>query len=58
MESELKAGSTRIVKKYGYEYHLVMVERYANTHVPQPCFMGYPNYALSKCVKIKKGKVK
>ena len=58
MTKELKVGSTKIIRKYGYEYHLVVIERYLNTGNPQPCFMGYPNYALFKCVKIDKEKLK
>ena len=43
----------RIVTKYGYEYHLREVFR-DDPKIPEPCFMGFPNMALIKCVKIKK----
>ena len=54
MESKLKEAETKIIKKYGYEYHLVEVNRDGSYRLPQPCFMGFQNYALSKCVKIDK----
>ena len=45
-----------IIKKYGYEYHLVPVDRNEIFGLPNPCFMGYENMALKRVVKIKKEK--
>lgn len=46
-------GQTRtIIRKYGYEYVLVEVDRRAIYDIPQPCFMGFPNMALQSCRKI------
>ena len=53
MKGELKTP-TKIIRKYGYEYHLVVVHRNLSTKVPDPCFMGHEGMALSKVVKIKK----
>ena len=40
-----------IIKKYGYEYHLIEVDKRTDGN-PQPCFMGFPNMALVSCNKI------
>ena len=55
MESKLNEQKTKVIKMYGYEYHLVEVFRDVESfRLPQPCFMGHQNYALSKCIKIDK----
>ena len=41
-----------IVKKYGYEYHLVEAVR--TPDVPEPSFLGMKGYALKAVKKIKK----
>jgi len=56
MESKLNEQKTKVIKMFGYEYHLVEIFRENSYHLPQPCFMGHQNYALSKCVKIDKVK--
>ena len=54
MKKELKIGTPKIIRMYGYEYHLVEVHRTPSLNVPDPCFMGYWNMALTKVVKIDK----
>jgi hypothetical protein len=44
--------ATKIIKKYGYEYHLVEVFQPLSLGTPQPSFMGFKNMALAKCIKI------
>jgi len=48
---------TVIIRKYGYEYHLVQVERGESrctyNDLSEPCFMGRYGYALKYCKKIK-----
>jgi len=44
---------TTIIRKYGYEYHLVQMERGTQNNLPQPCFMGRLGFALKYCKKIK-----
>jgi hypothetical protein len=44
--------TTKIIKKYGWEYHLTEVIRPEGLGTPQPCFMGFPNMALVSCNKI------
>jgi hypothetical protein len=43
--------SDKVVIKYGYEYHLVLVERLSGYTVP--CAFGYKGYALKFFKKIK-----
>jgi hypothetical protein len=43
-----------IIKKHGYEYHLVSVERPKMLGIEEPCFMGHKGYALKSICKIKK----
>jgi hypothetical protein len=38
-----------IIKKYGYEYHLVGCDRID----PIPCFLGKKGFVLKSCNKIK-----
>jgi hypothetical protein len=45
---------TKVVRKYGYEYYLTEVERPKDLNTEQPCFMGFPNMALTGFKKIKK----
>jgi hypothetical protein len=44
--------TTKVIKKYGWEYHLVEVTRPEGWHVPQPCFMGFKNMALVSCNRV------
>ena len=41
-----------IIKKYGYEYHLVRSQDRSNSKIPEPCFMGMQGFALKSCNKI------
>ena len=44
--------TTKVIKKYGYEYHLAEVFRPEGLGTSQPCFMGFKNMALVSCNKI------
>jgi len=46
--------ATTIIRKYGYEYHLVEVDR-GFSGIRNPCFMEHQNMALVKVVKINLG---
>ena len=48
-----KMTPEKIIRKYGYEYHLVPADKREND-LPQPKFMGYDGYALKSVKKIKK----
>jgi hypothetical protein len=41
-----------IVRRYGYEYHLVEISRADRCELPMPCFMGQPGMALHSFKKI------
>ena len=41
-----------IVKRHGYEYHLVEITRADRCESRLPCFMGMPGMALHSCKKI------
>lgn len=41
-----------IVRKHGYEYHLVEIARADRCEADKPCFMGLPGMALHSCKKI------
>jgi hypothetical protein len=47
---------TKVIRKYGYEYFLVEVERPKDMNTEQPCFMGFPGMALQGFKKIIKTK--
>ena len=47
---------TKVIKRYGYEYYLTEVDRPKDGNIEQPCFMGFPNMALSRVKKITKTK--
>jgi len=47
--------TTKTVIKNGYEYTLIKVPDRRNLYsVRNPCFMGFPGWALAKCEKVKK----
>ena len=39
MESKLNEQKTKVIKMFGYEYHLVEIFRENSYYLPQPCFM-------------------
>jgi hypothetical protein len=43
----------KIIKKYGYEYHLVESQDRNSFHLPNACAFGYSGYALKSVNKIK-----
>jgi hypothetical protein len=51
-ELKLKPPET-IIRKYGYEYHLVSVDREGLFRVPDPCIFGMKGFALKSVNKIK-----
>lgn len=50
----IKIKPETIVRKYGYEYHLVEVIDRDKTGVREPSFMGMRGFALRSVNKIKK----
>jgi hypothetical protein len=42
-----------IIRKYGYEYHLVALDRKGLLNVPDPCIFGMKGFALKSINKIK-----
>jgi hypothetical protein len=53
-KKEFKLKPCTILRKYGYEYHLVEACRPDDKNVEQPCFMGLKGFALKSVNKIKK----
>lgn len=49
--AEISTEQQKKILSYGYEYTLVYVEE--RKFVPQPCAMGFENYALKSCKKVK-----
>jgi hypothetical protein len=43
----------KIIRKYGYEYHLVEGDDRKGSRHPAPCAFGFAGYALKSVKKIK-----
>jgi len=52
MTNKVMKEPETIIRKYGYEYHLVEVFGRENSKIPGPCFMGMKGLALKSCNKI------